>query len=180
MDKYRANFIDPRELPLNNKLIVVLCDDRSGAVGSVIKVHSGGNYNHGMTMSKKGMVASQAGTFKEFSVERYMKPGILMKFWEISGISDEETAAIKEDIEKDLKKPWWMTLYDVPGILGQAVWLRWIQIPGLYYCSERVAKNCRKARSLSWFGTRPNPSDLDKLFNEHPGHMKLLGYWLSD
>ena len=67
---------------------------------------------------------------------------------------------MKADIQEELDKPWYETLYDWPGILGKALWCSWLNIPWLNYCSESVADWLRPY-DKNLVMHHPSPIDLN-------------------
>jgi len=174
------NWVDPRLIPDNRDMLIVLVDDRRGFLGWLIKAHESGNYNHVMFKRKLETFVSQANVFKEVSIEEYMKEGIFLKFWKITATPDEINI-INLAIDKKLAQPWYKKMYDLPGLFGQAFpFLHWIQIPGLYFCSEVVSAFLRLCVRFSWITKEPSPSDLDRLFKQHPNDIRVIGYYWQD
>ena len=175
------NWIDPKTIPQNDDILVVLYDDRSGFLGWFIKNHESGNYNHAMMMRSAGMLVSQANVLKEIPVDIYMQKSNFLKFWRIKNITPEEKTAILGFMQHRLSLPWWGRMYDYFGLLGQSFpFLRWIHTPGLNFCSEFVALAMRTASRFSYLDPQRSPAYLDDVFKAHPDDMEVLGYWFSD
>lgn len=174
MNEY--TLINPEEIPQGNEVYMVLVDDRRGFLGWFIKAHESGNYNHAMLMIDKGMFVSQANVLKLIKVERYMKPGIFLKFWKVEGLSESDIDIIRKEVKKSLGR--W---YDLVGLVGQALpFLHWIQIPGLFFCSEAITNFFRKTGKFKWLPLESSPPDLDNLSKKHPDQFSVAGYWFSD
>jgi len=131
-------------------------------------------WQHSMIMRKQGFVCTQGWTYKEIDISAYMKPGSIMKFWICKDITDEERNAIMIKIYNDLRKKWWKKMYDVPGILGQLFGIRWFNIPGLNYCSERTSSKDRVV--VPNIKKHQEPEDRDTSFKES-NRMSVLGYY---
>jgi hypothetical protein len=150
-------------------------------LGWAIRWHSKDNYNHVEIMVHPGKVASQdPGGFREKPIEKCMKKQAFLKFWQFDPIDRKEIDIIRQQVEKDLAKPWWARRYDFLGLIGQLTGLRWIQSPFGQYCSEKTAAFFRRIqRLINVVPKEPNPSELNQIFKTMPD-MKLLGYWWTD
>ena len=178
-DAYK--WINPKELTETNLPVIIFEEDRQGLFGWLIRWHDKDNYNHIEIMVNLGKVASQNPKgYKEVPLEKYMLKRVFMKFWQFDPIDRKEIDIIKEQVGKDLAKPWWARRYDFLGIIGQAIGLRWIQSPWGKFCSESVAANLRLIPRLrDIIPKRPNPSELNKILKTMPD-MKLLGYYWEE
>lgn len=170
-------FINPLTITPDQLPIVVLVDDLQGFLGFVIKTHESGNYNHAMIMINPGKVVSQNNVLKEIPIDGYLNNTKMLKFWSIKNLSDADKQIMVSQIYKDLAKPWWGRMYDYVGLLGQALWMPWLQAPWLKYCSEYVASVMRLVSRFGWVPTEPSPSDLDAQFKQHPDDINSIGYW---
>lgn len=185
-DAQKYTWIDPKTIPQNDDILFVLVDDRVGMIGwfikwwsrGQVKDHSSGNYNHAMMMRKSGMLVTQANVFKEIPVDAYMTSTTFLKFWRVKGLTYEDRRLINEAIDKKLSLPWWKRMYDFVGLLGQSTsFTHWIQIPGLWFCSESGADLGRLDKTLFWMPKQPSPSSMDEVFRAHSEDMEVLGYW---
>jgi len=173
-------FIDPNTI--TDFPVVVLVDDLRGFVGWGIKTHTKGNYNHVMTLYRPGYCASQGfWMYADVPLKKYLRPGIMLKFWALKGCSAEIKRQIIDKNTADLKLPWWRRGYDYLGILGQATGIKWVQTPWKHFCSEAVAEDLRldpKLREV--IPERPSPADLDRIFEAHPEYFECAGYWIGE
>ena len=174
------NIVNPRFIPESALPLFVLSDDRRSFIGWGIKNHSRGSYNHSMVMHRPGYFASQDfGGYREVKVEKYMKPSIILKFWQYKDMPIEVKKYIIDKVYKDLKAPWYRKMYDFLGILGQLIpgrWTRKINIPWANYCSERVGGYLRSIPMK--IPLHPSPTDLNRLFKK-TSKMLVYGRWLS-
>lgn len=173
-------FIDPLTAIGESDLpVLVFVDDLRSWFGLAIKAHSNGNYNHVMWLYKRWMLASQGWLYSSVSFEKYSTPNVMLKFWTFDIPADEKAILLKH-ITDGLAAPWWQRFYDVPGLIGQAVHARQIQVPGLNYCSERVSSDLRVLpRFAHHVGPRPTPVELNVLMNQE-AETRCLGYWLRE
>ena len=176
--KYVQTWLDPTTFTEDQLPMIVLCDDRRGFLGFIIKTHEGGNYNHEMIMRKPGWVVTQNNVLKEIPIADYMKDNVLMKFWK-PAISKEDILVINKEIDKDLAKKWWQRSYDFVGLFGQALWMPWLQMPGAYFCSEWVAHIFRFLKNWSWLAATRSPVVHNKSYEEHPDQVATAGYWFA-
>lgn len=165
--------IDPNEI----NFAFVQSGDMRGLLGWGIRARTKSSWNHSMILHRKGYLVSQGWTYKEIPLSQYLKKGIILKFWTCVDITPEEKNGILHLIKKDLKLPWWRRMYDFPGIIGQAVGIRWINVPWLNYCSEAIKKLAQILLSKK-LSKHPNPEDIDMAFKKSP-RMEVLGFWLS-
>lgn len=174
-------WIDPRTIPENSLPIFIVAEDRQGLFGWAIRWHSKDNYNHAEIMVHPGKVATQnPNGYKEVPIEKCLIKQAFLKFWQFDPVDRKELDIIRQQVEKDLAKPWWARRYDFIGLIGQLTGIRWIQSPFGKFCSESVAANLRLIPRLQdIIPKEPNPSELNQIFKAMPD-MKLLGYWWND
>lgn len=174
-------FVNPASFKLEDLPIIVLVDDLQGFIGWGIKSHTAGNYSHAMILFKPGVVASQNWLFHAVSIDEYMKPQNMLKFWRVRNLQQVEKNIIRIAIEHRLTLPWWKRRYDFLGIMGQALNIKWIQSPFGMYCSEEVnADYLGSIAETARLVKEPSPSDLDAVFKTHPELFECLGFWWED
>lgn len=161
MDK---KLIDPLEIEDADLPLIVFSANATGLIGWLIRWRTNASYSHVMWMHKPGLVATQNLTYKEVKIKKYMAKNSRMKFCKINGLTPVKKALIHAIICNRLKKPWWKRTYDFLGILGEALGLRWIQSPRVFYCSEQMANDLNKV--VGGIPKRLSPTDLNKLFKE--------------
>lgn len=177
-------YLDPKIFTEEDLPVIVCCDDLRGFIGWAIKDHTSGNYNHAFLIHKPGMCVSQDFTgFREKSIDLYLTPGQMLKFWRIKNLTDIEKSKIQLAITKRLAFPWWRRSYDFLGtFIGQFTGLRFIQNPFQEFCSEEVNDDYIKSilRASIMKIQEPSPTDLNNAFNKNPDLMECLGFWWSD
>jgi len=169
--------IDPYEIEKITCPVFIQAADIRSFIGVGIRRRTKSNWNHSMICRLPGLIVSQNNTYKEIDIERYMGPGRMMKFWICKDITNQEKNAIMIKIKIDLAKPWYKRLYDYPGIVGQFFGLRWFNIPGLNYCSERVSNKIKVI--IPEISKHPTPENIDSLF-EGSERMEVLGYFIGN
>ncbi len=157
--------------------IFVSATDLRGFLGWGIRLRTHSIVNHSMILYRQGYFVSQSWVYKEIPIERYVKKGIMLKLWQCKDITKSEKRRIFEGIRDDLSLPFWERMYDCLGIVGQLVGLRWLNIPQLNYCSERVAKRVRVL--LPNLKKHPTPAELDEAFKKSK-RFKCLGYYICE
>lgn len=114
-------------------------------------------------------------TFKERDIRDYMKNHRL-KFYKVLGTIPQRRRIIKRTEER-LALPWYKTFYDYIGIIGQKTGLRFIQTPGLYYCSE-ITQHILK--QIYNFKKYRSPSEMNKRMAELPKKFEYYGHFIVD
>ena len=187
MANLRIQGIPTRYLPL-----IVFTDCTSGFIEWAIKWRTKGNYNHVQWMHKKAMFASQGNTYSEVPYTRYAKPGGRLKFVEVVFENREQKKFILDSIAKKLKMPWYKRMYDWIGIFGQAVGMKWINTPGLEYCSEDVPDHLKKLANsnvkisdelravLLGIPDHCSPHDFNEYQKQNRDYFRVYGRWDSD
>jgi len=168
--------IDPYEINKHDCPVFIQSADTRSFLGWGIRKRTKSWWNHSMIMRVPEKLVSQNNTYREIDVGVYMGHGRMMKFWVCHDITVSERNAIMIKLQRELNKPWYKRLYDYPGIIGQLFGLRWINIPSLNYCSERVSSKIRVI--LPEIAKHPTPEDIDNLFKES-SRMSVLGYYVG-
>lgn len=177
-------FLDPNKLIASDLPLIVLADDLRGFIGWAIKSHTSGNYNHAMIMHKPGLVATQDFSgFNEKSINKYLMPSQMLKFWRLKDMTNAERAIVLEAINKRMALPWYRKMYDYVGtFIGQFLKIKWIQSPFQEFCSEEVRDDflelIARISKLPW--GEPSPSDLDRILKKYPDIFEVAGYWWSE
>ncbi len=157
--------------------MAVLSDNLGSPVAGAIKGHTSGAYNHFMWLIGPGIIASQDWFFKQVSVGEYLEGEHRLKIWHNPAWTQEERVRILDAIWRDLQKPWYRKLYDWPAIVGQALDLPWLQIPGIDICSD-------KGRHLAVVDPRyclvhPDPQDINAWLQATDGY-EVYGRFIPD
>lgn len=173
-------FIDPTTFQ-DGTLTFILCNDAQGMLGWFIKWYTQGNYCHAMLTRKPGFVCSQNDMFQEIPISGYLRNSEGLKFWRINNITPEEFTLINTAITADLNKPWWNRMYNYMGLVGQALRVPGISMPGQDICSQRDAEYLRLlSRLAAIIPAHPSPADLDRIFTANPDLMTCIGYYWQD
>ena len=157
--------------------IFVSATDLRGFLGWGIRFRTNGIVSHSMIINRPGFFVTQGVTYKEIPFEKYLRRGVMLRLWKCEDITKEERDEIYYGITFDLHLPWWERMYDAPGIIGQLVGLRWINVPQLNYCSERVAKRVRVI--IPDLKKHPTPSEIDNALKASKRFVEL-GYYMCE
>jgi len=177
MSVKEKKFISPTVFASWSMPVIVLSDDMRSFIPWIIRAHTSGNWNHVMLMVRQDFVVTQNNVLKEIPIQKYMTDTQLLKFWRVKSITPKQLEELILQVDKEIQLPWWKRSYDYLGIFGQALHLPWIQAPFAWFCSERVVDFLRKYVFFPWL--RPDPSDMDVWFKQHPDTYELLGYWVE-
>lgn len=173
-------FIDPTTFK-DGELTFILCNDAQGMLGWFIKWYTKGNYCHAMLTRKPNWVCTQNDIYIETPLKNYMIESEGLKFWRINNLTLSEFKMINEAITEDLAKPWWKRTYNYLGLLGQALHMPGISMPGQNICSQRDANYLRLLpRLASVIPVRPSPAQLDTIFRSNPNLFTCIGYFWMD
>lgn len=173
----KKQFIDPLKIKKSQCPCAVLSAHDTNGMSWLIRLFTASSYNHIMTMRRPGYVCTQGWGFKEIPVEEYMKKRCRMKFWIFPKMTEVRKQLLCAILQKRLERPWYRQTYDVLGVLGQAINVRWLNNPFSYYCSEQFAEDWTKAYKN--IPGKPSPEDINALFKTWP-EAEVLGYWQND
>jgi len=168
--------IDPYKITQDQCPVFIQSSDMRGILGFGIRERTESNWNHSMMMRRPGYLCSQNNLFREIPLKKYMTKSSILKFWVCEDITEDERTQIFNDVNQQLKEPWYKRFYDYLGVFGQLIGVRGINIEALNYCSERVRRLIKYI--ISNLKLKPTPEDIDTAFKESP-RMKILGYWLN-
>lgn len=154
----------------------VLSDNLRSLISWGIKVHEQGGYNHFMWLMPGGKFATQDLTFKEVPVSDYFKKHRL-KLWHCPLWTVEQRRAIIKAIRRDLRKPWYKRIYDPLAIVGQALYLDWIQTPGIDICSDKGAY--LKLADPTYPLAHPDPENINRWL-ENNRRYQVYGRYVPD
>lgn len=180
---------DPRLIPDTDLPLIVFADQTDGLMAFLIKWRTKGEYNHVMIMHKPWYVASQGNTYTEFPISRYMLHGGRLKFFRLVLLTSAAKIALINNIQDELKKSWWQRSYDYLGLLGQAIGLKWLNMPGLHYCSEDVVYHLKEIseylltaqqKIINEIPNHGSPQELHDYFQRNPTVFSEYGKWEAD
>ena len=177
MSESLMSLSDLKNIPAEMLPMPVLSDNLRSFLSWGIKVHEQGCYNHFMWMIRPGVLASQNTLFQQESVENYTKK-CRLKLWHCKNWTEQDRQRVLDVICRDLEKPWYRRFYDFPAIIGQALFLPFIQTPGLDICSDKGAylKMIDPEYNLSF----PDPEDVNRWLESRPERYEVYGRYVPD
>lgn len=182
-------FINPlTDIKESDLPVAVFSENCRSLISLAIRLRTGGEKNHYMTMRKLGKVVSQGFTgYREYPLENFMTVGENLKFVSLADVATpEEIKAINDLIEKELGLKGIVGFlkngYDFLGIFGQLLGLKFINNPWKNYCSERGATYCKMIDKIAKFiPYKPSPEQLNQALNKLICMgVRIIGYWISD
>jgi len=157
--------------------MIVFSDALRSWIGTAIKVHEAWSYNHVMWLVAPGVLASQDAVFHRVPITDYLQGAHRLKFWHRPLWSLEDRERILKAIEDDLALPWYRRLYDPLAIVGQALNLDWLQLPGVSICSDRAGYLAQVDRSYNL--KHPDPADVNRWLDSR-GIYEVYGRFIPD
>ena len=154
-------------------LHMVFADNIRGIFSLGVKRKTHGNWGHYMWKTGRDRFASQWWYYRIDSLEHYT--GCILKFVHNKNWTAAQEAMLTAAIETDIAKPWYKTLYDVPGVIGELLGIDRINIPGLDFCSER-GKYLRTVDPVFAEWLKKNPSPSPQQLNDYTKAHQDLGY----
>ena len=140
-----------------------------------IKVKIKGLYSHFMWLIARNTLASQGLWFNVTNLDHYA--GCYMKFVHNPEWTEMDCLKIFIAINKDLDLPWYKTLYDAPGIVGELFGLDWFNLPGFDFCSERGKYIALVDPTYDL--KSPDPTELN-LWTKNSGRFEVSGRYVPE
>lgn len=152
---------------------LAVSDNLSSWFSLAIKRHTDGEYNHAFWAWAPGRVISQNWMLSDGPLDDYLEGKHRVKLMWNSVWTEEQIVRIRARLNGQLHRPWWKRMYDWPGILGQAMRLRGLNLPHRQYCSEAAGEVLRAVETA--FGMKhPTPADLNKWCKRQDGWQALV------
>jgi hypothetical protein len=167
---------DIRTIPPGAYPFMVFCDNIRGLFSLGVKIKTKGSYGHFMWMIAPDTFASQWFYFRLFTVDHFT--GDTLKFVHNPNWTDKERDILISAVLIDLKKPWYRTLYDVPGMFGELLGIEAINLRSFDFCSER-------GKYLNLIDPEydlrsPTPTQLNTWSKERGDRYKVYGRYTPD
>jgi hypothetical protein len=147
-----------KNIPLGEYPFLVFSDNVRGIFSFLVRVRTRGYFGHVMWLVGPDELASQWFYFKRFSLDHYSFCNL--KLVHNAGWTGSEKALLITNIREALKRPWYQSLYDVPGIIGQLIGIPSLQVPWQDYCSE--TGDFLKAVDSDYDLKSPDPEELNQ------------------
>lgn len=184
----------PETIMASDLPLIVFSDSTSGLIEFIIKWRTKGSYNHVMWFINPCEFISQGNTYSKVPMKRYMKPNARLKFVALKGVTQDGIYVIKKSIKEKLALPWHKKAYNWIGILGQAIGLKFLNFPGLEYCSQDVPQHLKIALASCPAGfpaplngiiknipKNPSPQQFNEYLHDfHSTAFPVYGKWEGD
>lgn len=170
--------INPYKLDYLDMPMSIFCDNANNFMSWAIKWKTKGIYNHVMNMMNPFSFLSQDPSgLHVVPLDKYLKRNIKLKFWKTKfpkAIKDR----ILQEMINDSRLPWYKTMYDFLGILGQALSVKKLNNPFKMFCGERNAKYLRLGDAD--FPYHLSPEEQNEYMKTKPLFYEVVGYWMAD
>lgn len=153
----------------------VFVDRTTGAFALGVKLKTHGVYGHFMWLIGPDELASQWFWFRREHLDHYKN--CYMKFVHNPNWTELDRIELLVAIKSDLDLPFYKTLYDVPGIVGELFGLDWFNLPGFDFCSERGKYIALVDKTYNL--KHPDPTQLN-LWTKKSGHFEVSGRYVPD
>ncbi len=127
---------DLKKIPQDKLPMVGLTNGYMSLFGFVICTATHDFWSHAMWLISPAEFASQWFWFKTFPVDHYNRHSI--KLWYNPDWTPEERTILQAAIWDRLQLPWYKTRYDVIGVIGEAIGVKWLNRKNLDFCSESI------------------------------------------
>ena len=127
---------DLKKIPQNKLPMVCLTNGYMSLFGFMICTATQAFWSHAMWLISSAEFASQWFWFKSFPIDYYNRHSI--KLWYNPDWTLEERTILQAAIWDRLKLPWWKTRYDVIGVIGEVIGVKWLNRKNLDFCSESI------------------------------------------
>ena len=182
---------DPRKIYQNDMPFhFILSNQSTSLVAWAINWKTQSNFDHCMQSINAGKFITQDfGGYHEVPMDSYLKRGGELKFIKIINATSSFNIAFRSAILNRLAQPWYKKVYDYGNILGRAVGLNWIRLPGTYDCSEislAMIKKCATylaqpdCNFLMSLPDNASPDDIDQAVKNNPDKLEVYGLWEAD
>jgi hypothetical protein len=170
--------IDPADITEADLPMVVFSSQAINFISWLIRWKTKGEYNHVMFMITPDTFASQGLTFDRVNIKEYLKPFNKMKFYKFKNLPAEKRIMLYDIINKRLALPWHKRRYDFLGIIGQALGIRWLNNPWMFFCSEQVVNDLKQAKIME-LPAKANPEEINEMFKKRDD-VEYYGHWWND
>lgn len=182
---------DPRIIPESDMPFhFILSNQTTSLIAWAINWKTRSNFDHCMAQINPDKFISQDfGGYHELPMDRYLTKGGELKFIKITNATEQFNIAFRSAILNRLAQPWYKKIYDYGNILGRAIGLNWLRLPGTYDCSEvslYMVKQCTMylpKSTADFIMSLPNnasPDDIDQSVKNNPNEFTVYGQWQSD
>lgn len=161
MNSITTDIMDVLMIPEKDFPFLALTDNMHSLFSAGIKFHEKGSYNHLLWYVSPNVVISQDWLLHRVPAEKYLTGNHRIKLITSPTWRDHERELIKNYLDSEVNKPWYDRLYDPLQIVGLAMGLRWLQIPGKSrICSDHA--NVLRLVDENYDLEHPSPTEVNK------------------
>ena len=178
MDRITTNPNEILNIPEEDFPLMVLSDNLRSLFAWGIRFHQKGSYNHFMWAINPEEFVSQDVILHRVPIKKYLKGKHRLKFirgkWNIV-----KKNIVKSTLEDALSKPFFKKLYDPLQIIGIAIGLKWLQIPGYSrICSDYgfVLEKVDPEYNLK----HPSPTEINQYTKAHQDKYEVYLRFIPD
>jgi len=157
--------------------MMVFCDNLRGFFSLGVKLRTKGFYGHFMWFIGPYSIASQQAYFKHVDLKSH--ENYAMKLVYNPNWTEEQKQLLLGLITIDLRKPWYKTMYDCVGIVGELLGWSWLNLKKLSFCSERGIYLSAVDPELDVTGVI-TPSELNAFTKARPDRYQVYGRYTPD
>ena len=153
--------LDILAIPEKDFPFLTLTDNIYSLFSFGIKRHQKGYYNHLMWYVEPGVFISQDWILNKAPAKKYLSGNHRIKLITNSAWNEYQRGLIKHYLYSELDRSWYNRIYDPVQIVGLALGLRWLQIPGkARICSDHAA--ILRAVDDKYNLKHPSPTEVNK------------------
>ena len=130
MNSLTTDVMDVLMIPENEFPFLALTDNMHSLFSASIKLHEKGSYNHLLWYVAPCIFISQDWILHRVPAQKYLSGNHRIKLITSHTWGNHERELIKDYLYSEVNMPWHNRLYDPIQIIGFALSLRWVQIPG--------------------------------------------------
>lgn len=170
-----------RAIPKEHYPIIMYCD--GGSLFSwLIRTVDKSAASHVEVLYDTDKIASQGLWYQEFPVDKIKSYNVKL-IWNPDWTA-EQRKCINDAIKLRLTEGKWKTRYDVIGVLGEALGIKWMQSRKTDFCSEAVAKfiRCVDPEFDKWMNSNitPTPREINLYTKSHNPPYQVYGRFMVD
>lgn len=182
---------DPRKIPQSDMPIHgVFSNQATSLISFGIDWRTRSVYDHFMDSINQGkFICQDFGGFHEIPMDGYLIKGGQLKFVKLVNANEKFNIAFRSAILNHLAEPWYKKIYGFANVLGRAIGIPWLNIPGTYDCSMiglKFWKDCcgylplKDSAIIMAIPNTASPSDLDDVVQNNPDIFSIYGEWSAD
>ena len=166
MNLITTNITDMLEIPEEHFPFLALTDNMRSFFSAGIKSHEKGSYNHLLWYVTPDVFISQDWTLRRVPAQNYLSGDHRIKLITNHMWGDHERELIKDYLNSEVDMSWYNRLYDPLQIVGLAIGLRWLQIPGRSrICSDHA--DVLRLVDDNYNLVHPSPTEVNNYTKKH-------------